>query len=137
MKEKHIRELAVINKTLERKSEDTKRGHQYYSVEMAIEGLDFSYQFRIWNVASTPMCVLVKEDSDILPRLKVGETLNMKYYPTGSIHPPEYWETAIRHITKNDHGRFKGHYLVSLEILHTRDWKNPLDSTQALPFSTS
>ena len=127
----------MINKTLERKSEDTREGLPYYSVEMAIEGLDLSYQFRIWNVASTPMCVLVKEDSDILPRLKVGETLNMKYYSTGSIHPPEYWETAIRHITKNDHGRFKGHYLVGLEILHTQDWKNPLDSTQALPFSAS
>ena len=127
----------MINKTLERKSQDTQQGHGYYSVEMAVEGLDFLYQFRIWNVASTPMCVLVKEDSDILPRLKVGKRLNMKYYSTGSIHPPEYLETAIRHITKNDHGRFKGHYLVGLEILETRNWKDPLDSRHALPFSAS
>ena len=127
----------MINKTLERKTEDTREGPPYYSVEMAIEGLDLSYQFRIRNVASTPMCVLVKEDSDILPRLKVGETFNMKYYSTGPIHPPEYLETAIRHITKNDHGRFKGHYLVGLEILETKNWKDPLDSRHALPFSAS
>ena len=111
----------MINKTLERKSEDTREGHPYYSVEMAIKGLDLSYQFRTWNAASTPMCVLVKEGSDILPRLKVGETLNMKYYSTGSVHPPEYLETAIRHITKNDQGRFKGHYLVGLEILESQN----------------
>ena len=127
----------MINKTPERKSEDKREGPPYYSVEMALEGLDLSYQFRIWNVASTPMCVLVKEDSDILPRLKVGETLNMKYYSTGSIHPPEYLETAIRHITKNDHGRFKGHYLVGLEIIETNNWKAPLDSRHALSFSAS
>lgn len=121
MKEKHIRESAVTNNTVERRSEDGKQGHQYYSVEVAIDGLDFSYQFRIWNISSTPMCVLVKEDSDILPRLKVGETLNMKYYSTGSVHPPEYWETAIRHIIRNDQGRFKGHYLVGLEIIETQN----------------
>ena len=121
MKEKHIREHAVNNTRVERRSENGKEGHEYYSVEVAIDGLDFSYQFRIWSIASTPMCVLIKEDSDILPRLKVGEILNMKYYSTGSVHPPECLETAIRHITKNDQGRFKGHYLVGLEIIETQN----------------
>ncbi len=112
-----MKEFAVTNRLVERKSEGRKREHQYYSVEVSIDGLGLSYQFRIRNIASMSMCVLVKEDSDIVPRLKVGDTLNMKYYSTGSVYPPEYLETAIRHITKDDQGRFKGHFLVGLEIL--------------------
>lgn len=30
---------------------------------------------------------------------------------------PEYRPTTIRHITKSEDGRFRGHYLVGLEIL--------------------
>ncbi len=102
---------------VERRSEPRKTPQEYYAVEFSIEGLELPYQFRIWNMASRSMCVLVKEGSDILSRLKVGDTLNMKYYAGGSVVEPEYRTTAIRHITKSEDGRFKGHYLVGLEIL--------------------
>ena len=111
-----MKERALTNRPVERRSEHRKQVHQYYSVEFSINGLDLSYQFKIWNIASTSMCVLVREDSDILPRLKVGDTLNMKYYSTDSVYPSDYLQTAIIHVTKNDQGRFKGHYLVGLEI---------------------
>lgn len=90
---------------------------QYYSAEIELDGVDFPYQFKIWNFASNLMCVLVKEDSDILPRLKVGDTLEMKYYSADAAYSSEHKKTAIRDIAKNDQGRFKGHYLVALEIL--------------------
>jgi len=111
-----MNECAVINTPVERKSEHRTQVHQYYSVEFSIHGLDIPYQFKIWNMPSTPMCVLVREDSAILPRLNVGDTLNMKYYSTDSVYPSDYLQTAIIHVTKNDQGRFKGHYLVGLEI---------------------
>ena len=111
----------TIKKGVKRRSEHRKRLNQYFSVELSIDGLDFPYQFKIRNIASTSMCVLVKEDSDILPLLKAGDRLNMKYYSYGSVYPPEYLETVIRHITKNDQGRFKGHYVVELEILENQD----------------
>ena len=41
----------------------------------------------------------------------------MKYYDPGPVSEPEYRTTAIRHITKSEDGRFKGHYLIGLEIL--------------------
>jgi len=62
------------------------------------------------------MGFLVKEDSDILARLKAGDTLNVRYYSTDLIYHSEYLETLIRHITKIDQGRLKGRYLVGLEI---------------------
>ncbi|MBW2022282.1 MAG: hypothetical protein JRI39_04600 [Deltaproteobacteria bacterium] len=102
---------------VERRSEPRKTPEAYYAVEFSIEGLELPYQFRIWNMASRSMCVLVKEGSDILSRLKVGDELNMKYYMGGAMAEPEYRPTTIRHITKSEDGRFRGHYLVGLEIL--------------------
>ena len=99
------------------KSKDGERREQYHSVEFSLEGLNASYQFKIWNIASESNSVLVKEDSDILSRLKVGDTLNLKYYSSDSFCPTETIETAIRNIRKDEAGRFKGHYLVDLEIL--------------------
>ncbi len=113
-----MQECAVNNKLIkEKRSEPKNQLHQYFSVEISNSRIDFPYQFKLWNTASMPMCILVKEDSDIMSRLNVGDTLNTKYYASGSLYPPDYRDTAIRDISKNDQGRFKGHYLVSLEIL--------------------
>jgi len=68
-------------------------------------------------MGSSPMCFLVKEDSDILNHLKVGDTLNMKYYCKELGYPPESRTTIIRDITRKDQGRFKGHCFVGLQIL--------------------
>jgi hypothetical protein len=112
---------AVTSRLLERRSEKQKQADEYYSAEFSVNGLEVRYQFKLWNIASMPMCVLVKEDSNILPQLQVGTTLNVKYYTSNSTHPPECLQTAIRHITKNDQGRFKGHYFVGLEILEAQE----------------
>ena len=95
----------------------TEWPHQYHSVEFSINELCVPHQFRIWNIASTPTCVLVKEDSRILPLLRVGDTLNLKYHPTASVRSTEFLKTSIGHITKHDKGKFKGHYIVELQIL--------------------
>lgn len=91
--------------------------HDYYSAEFVLDGLDISYQFKIWEKKPKAVSVLVKENSDILQILKVGDTLNVKYYSIKSAYPSDCQKTAIRHITRNDQGRLKGHYLVGLEIL--------------------
>ncbi len=91
-------------------------GDSYHSVEFSINGIELPYQFKIWNTANMSMCVLVKEDSAILPRIKVGDILDMKFYSGESDYPTNSIKTTIRHISK-DEGRFRGHYLVALEIL--------------------
>ena len=92
---------------------------KYYSVEIFING-NF-YQFKLWNNISMPMCILIKEDSDILSSLRVGETLNMKYYAEGSYYPVEDLKTEVRNITRNDQGRFKGHCFVALDIAENQN----------------
>lgn len=93
-------------------------GNQYHSVEFSIKGIELPYQFKLWNTANMSMCVLVKEDSAILSCLKEGDTLDMKFYSGESGYPTNALKTTIRHISK-DEGRFRGHYLVALEILET------------------
>ena len=112
------------SENLERRSEPRTRIDQYHSVEFSVDGLDIAYQFKIWNIASSSMCLLIKENSDILTRLNVGDTLNMRYYSDDSSLPHGDLATKIRHITKNDEGRLKGHCLVGLEILEDMEQNN-------------
>ena len=68
-----MKEFAVTKEQVGRRTEPIEHANPYYSVELSINELEIAYQFKIWNTESTPMCVLVKEDSNILPRLKVGD----------------------------------------------------------------
>lgn len=103
------------------KSEPKKEVDRSYRAEFSVEGLHIAYQFRIWNKSSNYMCFLVKENSGLVPQLKVGDSLKLKCYYTDTCFPSEYLETAIQHITKKDEGRFKGHYVVGLEILGSQN----------------
>jgi hypothetical protein len=104
-------------KEADRRFETRSRVDQYDSVEFSVNGLEHLYQFRIWDISPSGMGVLVKEGSEVLKHLKVGDILNMKYYREESLDQPEYLRTKIKHITKDDRGRFKGSYLVGLSIL--------------------
>ena len=102
----------------------SKRGSttdQYYSVEFSIKRSIFVYQFKIWDISSKGICVLVKEDSDLLNQLKVGDILDLKYYRTDPLKSADYLKTEISYITKDDTGGFKGVYLVGLSILGNQD----------------
>ena len=88
----------------------------FHSAELSVDGLQLAYQFKLWNVASKPH-LLIKQDSDILPWLNEGDVRAIKYYSSDSSSPPACLETQISEITKDEQGRFKGHYLVGLEIL--------------------
>ena len=65
------------------------------------------------------MCVLVREGSDVLKHIKEGDVVNMRYYKPDSPNPTENLKTEIKHITKDENGRFRGHYLVGLSILES------------------
>lgn len=89
---------------------------QFHSVEFHVEGLKLLYQSKIWSSGSDPMFTLVKEDSDILNRIQVGDILNMRFYSSDNYYPPRDLETEIKYITRDANGRFKGHFLVGLSI---------------------
>ena len=101
----------------ERRCESRTILDQYFSVEFSVPAATYAYRFRIWNLSSKGICIAVRDDSDLLKHLNVGDILNMKYYPTDSSSPPVHLKTQIRHITPDEQGPFKGHSLVGLLVL--------------------
>ena len=98
-----------------------QKSGQNYSVEIPIKGLSVVYQFKIWKTEAAPMFILVKAGSGILSWLKVRQPLNLKYHSNNFSDSGEYLKTEIHNISKQEHGRFKGHYLVDFEILDRQD----------------
>jgi hypothetical protein len=91
----------------------------YHSVEFSLKGLDFPWQVRIWDNVQGSMTVLVREDSSVLQYLKAGDTVDARYYRTGSIYPSEKVRTLIHNISKNSDGRLRGHYSIDLKIVNS------------------
>lgn len=87
---------------------------QLESVEVSIDGVEHPHQFRIWNTEPASMFFVVKQSSEILDRLRVGDTMKMTYYTKDTFCRTRTMDTKIRHITREDHGRFSGHCLVGL-----------------------
>ena len=57
------------------------------------------------NMPSKGICVFVTEDSESLNYVKVGDSVNLKYYTMDCSKPSEFLETEISHITKDNYGR--------------------------------
>ena len=96
----------------------------FYSVEFAIGEPHPLYQFKIWHSDASPMFVLVKENSDVLPKLKAGSILNMTYYSSDIHCPKKQIETRIGHIASQREGRFEGHCTVSLVPVNNASLQN-------------
>jgi hypothetical protein len=87
------------------------------SVEFFIDGLNRIYQFKVWGNTLTSMFVLVRQDSEIVDRIGVGEIYEMKYYSVDESQPAKNLSTKIKYFDKIDQGRFKGHYLTGLSVI--------------------
>lgn len=95
---------------------------KYRSVEFSVQGSYFVHQFKVrdltqlstQNATQYSIGVVVKENSEVVDLLKVGDVIKMKYYPKDFFLPADLVDTEIRHITKEDQGRFSGHYLIGL-----------------------
>ena len=107
----------MISDGNEKRREPRTEADKYYSVELSSPDASLRYQFKIWNLSSSGICIVVKEDSDLLKHLEVGNILDMKYYTTDEPYSTECLKTQIKHITKDKEGRFKNHALVGLLIL--------------------
>ena len=89
----------------------------FHSVEVAMEKMRLSYQFKIWHTDHNSIFLLVKENSKILSQLKVGNILPLKYYASNAMAHCEVKDTQIENIVNEKQGKFKGHHRVELIIL--------------------
>jgi hypothetical protein len=96
----------------------------FYSVEFAVDEPHPIYQFKIWHSESSPMFVVVKENSAVLPKLKAGNVLNMTYYSSDAQCPKKQIETRIGHISSERKGRFEGHCTIDLVPINPSSFQN-------------
>ena len=112
-----MEENGNIYEGVEKRSEPRSITDQYCSVEFSINEEVSNYLFEIKNISSFGLCIIVKEGSAILNHLKVGDIMDIKYYTPEKTERPELIKTEIKHITKDDFGRYKGNYLVGLSLV--------------------
>ncbi len=102
---------------IDRRGAERAPEKKYYSVQFSVKDLGYFYQFKIRDVSTLGLCILVDEKSKVLKHLKVGDVLEMKYYLSDSMGSTETFKTKIRHITKDADKRFKGHYQIGLQTV--------------------
>ena len=105
------------NKTIESSFDPGIFIDRYSSVEIAINNTGPAYMFRIRNIPSEGVGILVKEDSAVLKHLRVGDQLQLKYNRFQASDLPEYLKTEIKNIAKYDQIRLNKHYLVNFAVL--------------------
>ena len=89
----------------------------FYSVEFQVEKAEFMYQFKIWKIPAAPNFVLIKEGSDIINWIHPGDILSMTYYSDDRARQKQQLPTQILNVMRQDVGRFRGHYMVTLGII--------------------
>ena len=97
------------------KDESSNILDKYYSVQFSLSRMDPAYLFKLRNISSNGLCILVKQDSTVFRQLNEGDILDMEYNPTESSDPTKLLKTQIT--SKNCYDRFKGHSLVELSII--------------------
>lgn len=105
------------NSNQDRRSEQRIPPDKYYSVQFSVKDLGYIYQFKIRDVSSRGLAILVDEKSKVLNYLKEGDIIEMKYYLSEAQGTTETFKTEISHISKDADQRFKGHYMIGLLIL--------------------
>lgn len=111
-------EIISTTKLNERRSEKKKSIDRFYCVEIDLGPPLPIYQFRVRNISGHRACVLVKEGSSILKSLKIGQKLKMNYWSGENLGRTKTWHVQIKHVTKQIHGSFKGHFIVDFSIIN-------------------
>jgi hypothetical protein len=89
----------------------------FHSVEFVLQSPHPIYQFKLWRSEYNQVFLLVKDNSNLLRHLKVGNILPMKYHCETSAFETEVCDTQIEKIVNEENGRFRGHHRVELAIV--------------------
>lgn len=104
----------------EKRAETRELLDQFYSIEFLIKETGEVYQFKLRDISTQGLGILVREDSRVLQSLKVGDTLAVQYNPPRSSDAASILETRIRHIANKEQGAPDGHFVIGLEVISSQ-----------------
>ena len=102
---------------IERRAEPRRPAEDYQYVEFQVKIPGPIYQFKLWDISDHGLCILIKDTSDILEKINIGDVINMSFHENMPNGASRQLTTKIAHITKKDSGKFKGHFLTGLSII--------------------
>ncbi len=114
-----MKEKTIFNRSAERKSKSRTILDKFYSVQFSLNDMGPTYLFKLRDIPLNGLCILVKEDSSVLKKLKVGDILDMEYNTPGLSNSSKLLKTQVS--SKNCPDHFIGHYLVGLSIIDKQD----------------
>jgi hypothetical protein len=114
-----VEEKTATKNFAESKVESRTILDNYYSVQFTLSRMDPAYLFKLRDISSNGLCILVKQDSTAFKQLKVGDVVDMEYNPKEFSGSTKLLKTQIT--SKNCYDRFKGHSLVELSIIDNED----------------
>ena len=114
-----LKSLSEI-KSKERRSDPRSSNLRNYRVEIKFVGEPI-YQFRVTDVSTEGAGLIIKDNSRFLKLIEVGQIIDVKFISPKNSNPTEIYKAEIRHITKIDKGRYKGHCLIGLSILESHN----------------
>ena len=91
--------------------------HKYSSMEFMSDDFIPVRIFPVYNITSIGTGIIVREGSDTLKHLKVGKVIEVRFTLSDPDRGFERHKVEISSITRDDHGRLKGHYSIGLSIL--------------------
>ena len=111
----------------EKRAETRELLDRFYSVEFLIKETGEVYQFKLRDISTQGLGILVLEDSRVLQYIKLGDTLDVQYNPPRSSDPTTILKTRIRHIAKKEQGAPSGHFVIGLEVISKQTGEKETD----------
>lgn len=112
-----INEVIRLNKFSEHRIEKRKMIDKYYSVQFSLKQKVPIYQFKLKDISSDGLCIIVKESSKILEKINKNDILEMTFCAANAPEVTTQYKTKIIHITPDKSGKYKNHYLVGFSII--------------------
>ncbi len=106
----------IDNQAEIQRAEPRINADKYESVEFKSSKSNVLQRFKLLDVSEKGLCFVTNSDSVVLKELKVGDILNMKYYPADASKGAEHLTTEIKHVTNADKEGYEGQSLVGLLI---------------------
>jgi len=87
-----------------------------YSAEIRLNGFYLVYLSKLRTMNGGGPCFIVKENSIMMKRLRVGLGLELRCWSPKNAYAVKYFRAKIKQITSPHDGPINGHYLVGLAI---------------------
>jgi len=99
----------------ENRSEPRFTALKNFRVEIKLVGEPI-YQFRAIDVSNKGAGLLIKDDSDFLSMINLGQFVEANFISPKGLNPSGLYKAEIKHITKPEKGWHKGHCLAGIAI---------------------